>query len=139
MKKFLVLAALVGAQAAGLATAGELNVQGSSATGGDSLVIRGKVNGPVSFSVTGAFNDVATVTLGPGGGYQALPSLTVRQLATLPANQLAPLVRTGVTQLPDGQTRVLLSVNNAQAGFNGGAVTLRRGSAIIDSDPIQLR
>jgi hypothetical protein len=44
-----------------------------------------------------------------------------------------------VVQLPDGQTRVFLSVNNAQAIFHGGAVTLRRGTTVIDSDPIQLR
>jgi hypothetical protein len=143
MQKFfgaLVLGiAGVAAQAAGQsATAGELNVQGSSATGGDSTVIRGRVYGRVDFSVTGAFNDSATVTLGPGGGFQAIGTLTIRQLATGGAGTLGPLVRRDAIQLPDGQTRVFLSVNNAQPAFSGGAVTLRRGTSVIDSDPIQL-
>ena len=139
MAVVLGLAAMM-AQAAGpSATAGELNVQGSTATGGDATVIRGHVGGRVDFSVTGAFNDSATVTLGPGGGFKAIATLTIRQLATGDARTLGPLVRRDVVQLPDGQTRVFLSVNNAQAIFHGGAVTLRRGTTVIDSDPIQLR
>jgi hypothetical protein len=144
MRKFFVALVLgiVGfvAQAAGQsATAGELNVQGSSATGGDSTVIRGRIGGRVDFSITGLFNDSATVTLGPGGGFQAIGTLTIRELATGPGGLLGPLVRREVVKLPDGQTRVFLSVNNAQAAFHGGAVTLRRGSTVVDSDPIQLR
>ena len=139
MKKFLVLAALVGAQAAGLATAGELNVQGSSATGGDALVIRGRIGGAVNFSVTGAFNDVATVFPRPGSGLQAPRPLTIRDLANGTAAQLGPLVRISATQLPDGQTRVLLSIPTAIQQFNGGKVELRRNGALIDGDPIQLR
>ena len=128
---------------AGTAKASELNVQGSAATGGDASVIRGTIGGPVNFSVTGAFNDVVTVSLRPGAvlppGVPAPRAITVRELATGSATAIRPLTRISVTQLPDGQTRVLLSIPNALEQFNGGKVTLRRGPSPIDDDPILLR
>ncbi len=42
-------------------------------------------------------------------------------------------------KLADGQTRVLLGVQNAQPAFHGGNVTLRRGNVVIDQDPVILR
>ena len=118
--------------------AGELNVQGRSWLGGSSTLIVGEVNGIVRWSVTGSFNDVASVSLGPTGGHRSIGTLQIRDLATLPARDLAPLVRYSQEKLPDGQTRVIVGVTNAQPEFNGGAVTLRRGSALIDSDQIRL-
>jgi hypothetical protein len=147
MKTFLKLGVicLVGCvvQIAGTAKASDLNVQGSAATGGDASVIRGTIGGPVNFSVTGAFNDVVTVSLRPGAvlppGVPAPRAITVRELATGSATAIRPLTRISVTQLPDGQTRVLLSIPNALEQFNGGKVTLRRGPSPIDDDPILLR
>lgn len=147
MKKFLLLGAICFSsfvlQASGVAKASDLNIQGSSATGGDASVIRGTINGPVNFSVTGAFNDTVTVTIRPGATLppqipQPRP-LTVRELATGSAASIRPLTRISVTQLPDGQTRVLLSIPNALEQFNGGNVALRRGTSPIDDDPIVLR
>ena len=114
-------------------SASELAVQGSSSTGGDAGTIRGRIGGEVRFSVTGAFNDVATVTF-QGGSFP----LTVRQLWNLPANH-ASLQLVDRVQLPDGTSRVLLRVRNGDARFNGGSVSLRRGGTLIDSDPIVLR
>lgn len=119
--------------------AGELNVQGSSSTGGNSTQIVGRVNGPVRWSITGAFNDVASVSLGPTGGHKVVGMpLSIRQLATGTSAELAPLTRFNVEKLPDGQTRVFLGISQAQSQFNGGAVTLRRNGALIDTDQIRL-
>jgi hypothetical protein len=130
-------------QVAGTARASDLNVQGSAATGGDASVIRGTIGGPVNFSVTGAFNDTVTVSLRPGAtlppGVPTPQPLTVRELATGSASAIRPLTRISVTQLPDGQTRVLLSIPSALQQFNGGKVALRRGTRPIDDDPIVLR
>jgi len=115
------------------ATASELAVQGGTTTGGDATTIRGTIGGDVRFSVTGSFNDAATVAF-QGGSF----TLTIRELWNLPANH-ATLQRVDRVQLPDGQSRVLLRVRNGDRRFNGGSVTLRRGSAILDSDPIVLR
>ena len=122
-----------------LAVGGELNVQGGSSTGGGQTTIVGSAFGLCRFSVTGAFNDVASAQLGPTGGYTVIASWSIRELATLPAWQLAPLVRYSVEQLPDGQTRVLLGVQSAHPSFNGGNVSLYRGSALIDADPVIIR
>jgi hypothetical protein len=113
-------------------SASELAVQGSTSTGGDAGTIRGRVGGEVRFSVTGAFNDVATVRF-QGGSFP----LTVRELWNLPANH-PTIQRVDRVQLPDGTSRVLLRVRNGDPRFNGGSVTLRRGNAVIDSDPIVL-
>ena len=109
----ILLAGLVGVcsvafQAIGSTVeAGELNVQGGSSTGGSSTLIVGKVNGLVRWSVTGAFNDEASVSLGPTAGHQIVARPPqIRDLATLPAERLAPLVRYSVEKLPDHQTRV---------------------------------
>lgn len=143
LQKMVVMCVGLGLiQAAGLANASDLNVQGSAATGGDASVIRGTIGGAVNFSVTGAFNDTVTVSLRPGAtlpnGVPTPQPLTVRQLATGSATSIRPLTRISVTQLPDGQTRVLLSISNAFEQFNGGKVTLSRGTTPIDDDPIQL-
>lgn len=112
--------------------ASELAVQGSSTTGGDAGTIRGRIGGEVRFSVTGAFNDSATVTF-QGGSFR----LTVRELWNLPANH--PTIQlVDRVQLPDGQSRVLLRVRNGDRRFNGGSVALRRGTVLLDSDPIVL-
>lgn len=128
---------------AGPAVASDLAVQGSSATGGDASVIRGRIGGLVNFSVTGAFNDTVTVSIRPGAvlptGVPSPKPLTVRELATGSASAIFPLTRISQTQLPDGQTRVLLSISNALEQFNGGRVALRRGSSPIDDDNIELR
>lgn len=115
--------------------AGELNVQGGSSTGGDQNTIRGHVGGLCRFSVTGAFNDVVTAQFGPSGGNAVFASVTIRDLAT---NSPGGLIRYSVEKLSDGQTRILLGVPNAAAAFNGGSVTLRRGAAVIDQDPVVL-
>jgi hypothetical protein len=112
--------------------ASELAVQGSSTTGGDAGTIRGRIGGEVRFSVTGAFNDSATVSF-QGGSFR----LTVRELWNLPANH--PTIQlVDRVQLPDGQSRVLLRVRNGDRRFNGGSVALRRGTVLLDSDPIVL-
>jgi len=116
--------------------ASELNVQGGTTTGGDQSLIRGRVGGLCRFSVTGAFNDIARAQLGSSGGNTVVSARSIRELATMPAAHLLPLVRYSVEQLPNGQTRVLLGVQNAQTGFNGGRVTVSRGSTVIDSDPV---
>ena len=131
MSLFLAVAAM-----ASFVSAGELNVQGGSSTGGNQSTIVGSANGLCRFSVTGAFNDVASAQLGPSGGSQVIATRSIRDLATLPASQIAPLVRFSSEKLPDGQTRVFLGVQSATTAFNGGNVTLRRGSAVIDSDPV---
>jgi hypothetical protein len=123
----------------GWVSAGELNVQGGSSTGGNQSTIVGSAYGLCRFSVTGAFNDVASAQLGPTGGNVVIANRSIRDLATLSAAQLVPLVRYSIEKLPDGQTRVLLGVQNAAPSFNGGNVTLRRGSAVIDSDPVIIR
>lgn len=120
-------------------SAGELNVQGGSSTGGNQSTIVGSAYGLCRFSVTGAFNDVASAQLGPTGRNAVIANRSIRDLSTLSASQLAPLVRFSTEKLPDGQTRVLLGVQNATPSFNGGNVTLRRGSAVIDSDPVIIR
>ena len=132
-KCFSVALALVLASAG--AFAGELNVQGGSSTGGDASTIVGRSGQLLRFSVTGSFNDVASVSSRTG----TFASLSVRDLATRPAASLSPLIRYSVEKLPVGQTRVLLGVANASPFFNGGNVTLRRGSSVIDSDPIIIR
>jgi hypothetical protein len=134
----MILAALL-AVFAGPVVAGELNVQGGSSTGGDQYTIRGPVGGLCRFSVTGAFNDVVTARFGPSGGGSTFASRSIRDLATMSDAQLAPLIRYSVERLPDGQTRVLLGVPSASSLFNGGSVTLSRGSAVIDSDPVIIR
>lgn len=133
-----VLAGLVALLASPL-MAGELNVQGGSSTGGDQYTIRGTLGGLCRFSVTGAFNDVASAQLGPSGGNAVIANRTIRDLATLSPAQLWPLVRYSSEKLADGQTRVLLGVQNAQPAFHGGNVTLRRGNVVIDQDPVILR
>jgi hypothetical protein len=120
-------------------SAGELNVQGGSSTGGNQSTIVGSAHGLCRFSVTGAFNDVASAQLGPTGGNVVIANRSIRDLSTLSASQIAPLVRFSTEKLPDGQTRVLLGVQNATPSFNRGNVTLRRGSAVIDSDPVIIR
>jgi len=130
-------------QPAGVVNGSDLNIQGSAATGGNASVIRGTIGGAVNFSVTGAFNDVVTVRIRPGA---TLPPFvptpqprTIRDLATGSATAIRPLTRISATQLPDGQTRILLSLPNALEQFNGGKVELRRGTSPIDDDPIELR
>ncbi len=118
------------------AIAGELNVQGGSSTGGNASTICGTVGGLCRFSVTGAYNDEATAKLGPTGGNATIAVKSIRDLANLSDAQLWPLKRYSAEQLPDGQTRVLLGVLNASAAFNGGKVILKRGSALIDEDPV---
>jgi hypothetical protein len=118
------------------AMAGELNVQGGSSTGGNASTICGTVGGLCRFSVTGAFNDVATAQLGPTGGNAVIAARSIRELATWSDAQLWPLKRYSQEKLGDGQTRVLLGVAHADAAFNGGKVILRRGSAVIDEDPV---
>jgi hypothetical protein len=132
-KKSLIMATLL--TVTSYVAAGELNVQGGSSTGGNGSTIVGRSGQLMRFSVTGAFNDVATVST-PAGQFARL---SVRDLATLPASQIAPLIRYSAEKLHDGQTRVLLGVPNASPVFNGGNVTLRRGTAVIDSDPIVVR
>ncbi len=118
------------------AVAGELNVQGGSSTGGNASTICGTVGGLCRFSVTGAFNDEATAILGPSGGYATIAVKSIRDLSNLSDAQLWPLKRYSSEKLPDGQTRVLLGVQSASAAFNGGKVILKRGSALIDEDPV---
>jgi hypothetical protein len=133
LKILSVSLALVVASAS--AFAGELNVQGGSSTGGNASTIVGSNGQLLRFSVTGAFNDVASVN----SRFGPFASLSVRDLATRSDAQLAPLVRYSVQKLGDGQTRVFLGVRNASPVFNGGNVTLRRGNAVVDSDPIVIR
>ena len=130
-----IRASLIGLLVTGSAFGGELNVQGGSSTGGNSQVIVGRLNGACRFSVTGAFNDTVTVSFGPLGGNGGF-TCTIRDLAQRKVNALQTF---SVEQLPDGQTRILLGVDRATAIFNGGTVTLRRGSAVIDIDPIVIR
>jgi|GEM_PF-925081 len=147
MKRLLVLGALafVGVLTQGIssASASDLNVQGSSATGGNASVIRGTIGGPVNFSVTGAINDRARVinrpgTTLPGGIVPA--TLTIEQLAYGTPSSILPLERVSPpTRLADGQTRVLLRIPRALEQFNGGVVELRRNGALIDDDRIELR
>lgn len=136
IRRPMILAGLLAVLASPV-MAGELNVQGGSSTGGDQNTIRGTVGGLTRFSVTGAFNDLVTAKFGPLGGGQTFATSTIRDLATKPASQL-PLIRYSVEQLRDGQTRILLGVANTSPLVNGGSVTLSRGSAGIDSDPVQL-
>jgi hypothetical protein len=132
-KYFGVVLAIVVASAG--AFADELNVQGGSSTGGNASTIVGSSGQLLRFSVTGSFNDVAYVNSRSG----TFASLSVRDLATRSAASLSPLIRYSAEKLPNGQTRVLLAVPNASPFFNGGNVTLRRGNAVIDSDPIVIR
>jgi hypothetical protein len=114
------------------ASAGELNVQGGTSTGGNAHVISGSVRTGARFSTTGAFNDTVVVRDCFG---REFAHLTIRELATLPASRLHPLIRYHVLTI-NGETRVMLGVANPQPIFNGGSVTLRRGGVVIDSDPI---
>ena len=139
--KFLRLSAAVlslftlQAMASDSASAGELNVQGGTSTGGNASVIMGSARTGMKFSVTGAFNDAAVVRDCFG---REFAHLTIRDLATLPASRLHPLIRYDVLTI-NGETRVMLGVANPLPIFNGGSVTLRRGGAMIDSDPIVVR
>jgi hypothetical protein len=139
--KFLRLSAAVlslftlQAMAPDSASAGELNVQGGTSTGGNASVIVGSARTGMRFSVTGAFNDAAVVRDCFG---REIAHLTIRDLATLPASRLHPLIRYDVLTI-NGETRVMLGVANPQPIFNGGSVTLRRGGVVIDSDPIVVR
>ena len=139
MRRNLSCFIVVIASLAAPAIADELNVQGGSSTGGDASTIRGTVGGLCRFSVTGAFNDEATAKLGPTGGNAVVAVKSIRDLATLSDAQLWPLKRFSSERLADGQTRVLLGVLNASSAFNGGSVTLKRGSAVIDVDPVVIR
>ena len=130
-----IRASLIWLFIAGTSFGSELNVQGGSSTGGNSQVIVGRLNGTCRFSVTGAFNDTVTVKFGPLGGNSGFTS-TIKDLAQ---RRVTALQTFSVEQLPDGQTRILLGVNRATGIFNGGSVTLRRGTAVIDSDPIIIR
>lgn len=128
----MIIFSLTVVVASASAFAGELNVQGGSSTGGNASTIVGRNGQLLRFSVTGAFNDVASVN----SRFGPFASLSIRDLATRPQSSLGPLHRYSVEKLRDGQTRVLLGVLNASPVFNGGNVTLRRGNAVIDSDPI---
>jgi hypothetical protein len=121
---------------AGKVFANESHVQGIPAMSGNSVVI-GDRNGVVSFAVTGLESDVLSVTPATPGLSRMIPPATIRQLATAAPSRIAPLVRISATRLPDGQVRVLLSFRPTP-DYNGGAVTLRRGNTMLDSDPIQL-
>ncbi len=134
-KTMNIRASLIWLVIAGTSFGSELNVQGGSSTGGNSQVIVGRLNGACRFSVTGAFNDTVTVKFGPLGGNGGFTS-TIRDLAQ---RRVTALQTFSVEQLPDGQTRILLGVDRATGIFNGGTVTLRRGTAVIDSDPIIIR
>jgi hypothetical protein len=147
MKRLAVLGALAFAgvlsQGDRTARASDLNVQGSSATGGNASVIRGTIGGAVNFSVTGAVNDEATVINRSGttlpSGRQPEP-LTIEKLAYGAPDTILPLERVSPPiRLPDGQTRVLLRIPRALEIFNGGLVELRRRGALIDHDRIELR
>jgi hypothetical protein len=134
-KTMNIRASLIWLAIAGTSFGSELNVQGGSSTGGNSQVIVGRLNGSCRFSVTGAFNDTVTVTFGPLGGSGGF-TRTIRDLAQ---GRVPALQTYSVEQLPDGQTRILLGVDRATGIFNGGSITLRRGTAVIDSDPIIIR
>lgn len=121
---------------AGRVFANETHVQGIPDTSGNSVVIGGK-NGVVSFAVTGLESDVLSVTPATPGRSRVIPPATIQQLVTAAPSRIAPLTRISATRLPDGQVRVLLSFRPTP-DYNGGAVTLRRGNTVLDSDPIQL-
>jgi hypothetical protein len=84
------------------------------------------------FSVTAAFNDVAFVRDCYGN---VVACLSIRDLATLPAHRIAPLIRYDVLQI-NGETRVMLGIAKPSPIFNGGSVTVTRGNSVIDTDPI---
>lgn len=112
----------------------EFSVQGSTDAGGGPTAIVGRLYGPVRFSVTGRFNDRAGVKINTG---QVIFEATIRELwnGSVPG---APQV-IARQQLPDGRSRLILQVNNAQPAFNGGAVRLRTGGLLFDEDPVWLR
>jgi hypothetical protein len=121
----------------GSAFGSDLNVQGSSSTGGDASTIRGTIGGEVRFSVTGAVNDVATLRFGRPGFDPK--SLTIDKLYNGLPHEIAPLERVNRVRLPDGQSRVFLRIANAFPAVNGGSVSLTRAGVPIDSDDIVLR
>jgi hypothetical protein len=122
--------------AAGIsADAGELNVQGGTSTGGNASVIVGSPGTGLRFSVTGASGDVAILRDCFGN---QIACLSIGDLSTLPAHRIAPLIRYDVLKIGQ-ETRVMLGIAQPQPIFNGGSVSLTRGRAVIDSDPIVVR
>ena len=121
------------------ASASELNVQGSSATGGDAGTIRGRINGNMAFSVTGRFNDLVTI-FDPWNNlvfYSDIGFLATADNATLAYygfSRPRPAVK-----LQDNQTRCWLNVSNTPGWLNGGDVGVWNGSSWIDYDLIELR
>jgi hypothetical protein len=134
----LVYALLVGIAVAlggSDATASELAVQGGTSTGGGQSWISGQAGGLTAMSVTGAWNDRLVIISGLGGREI---DCSIGELSTLPDWMIWPLVRNSSTKLRDGQTRVMLSVPCTPWYWNHGSARLRRGNAVIDSDPIYL-
>jgi hypothetical protein len=138
MKKFwkvavvATLMTVVLGAAPAAAQASELMLQGSSAAGGSSTLIRGRLNGNTPFSVTGRFNDWVVVF-----DNQGWPVFVedVRGLATGPYNRTRPVER-----LPSGQTRVFVQMVATPAYLNGGWIEIWSGpnAATLDRDPIVL-
>ena len=116
----------------GAATAGELNVQGGTSTGGSATFICGSTRTGMRFSVTGAYNDTAFVRDRYGN---TVACLSIRDLANLPAHRIAPLIRYDVLTI-NGETRVMLGIAKPSPIFNGGSVTVTRGHTVIDTDPV---
>ena len=136
MKVFsALLAGVIVTVAMSGAKASELAVQGGSSTGGGQTWISGLSGGNTAMSVTGSWNDRLVITNCWGG---TKLNCSIGELSTLPDWALWPLVRGSSTKLRDGQTRVILSVPCTPWYWNQGWARLRRGSAVIDSDPIYL-
>ncbi len=133
MKKTLFLCTLA---LGGTALASEIPVQGWSALGGGQDLIAGRLNGQVGWTLTGRAADVGVVFANTGA------PLFNRSIGSFRPGWDGPIFVERVERLSDGQTRVRLTVYNAQPLFNGGRVELRRGSLngpVADSDPIRLR
>ncbi len=114
------------------AAAHELLLQGSTAAGGSTTEIRGRVNGDLPFSVTGRFNDVLVVY--DNTGWPVFVE-DVRGLATKPYNRTRP-----AEKLASGETRVFLRAVDASVLLDGGWMEIwRSGSSTpLDQDRIVL-
>jgi hypothetical protein len=112
----------------------ELNVQGSTAQGGDARNIVGRRGQDVPFSTTGAFSDIVVVLSAD------LTVLWIGELREFERSPVFPKTRASV-RLPDGQTRVsaLIQARNAMAVSGGFIAVFRPDGGIahcLDIDPV---
>jgi hypothetical protein len=112
----------------------ELNIQGASASGGDSGLVAAPMGRDIPFSATGKITDVVFIL------DSSLQVISAHQLGALALDPSVPKQRPNV-RLPDGQTRTF-PILSRHVGplINGGFIGIFRPAGqygiVMDLDPI---